>query len=400
VKPADHVRLAWGSVRSHPARTVLVLVAMAIGVAAVLVLTALADAARRYVTDQLAGLGSNLLVVMPGKVETRGIAVPMTSDVPRPLTLDDALVVAREPTIVDWAPIVFGLAPVRAQGREREVGVLGTTASMLALRRLTVAQGTFLAAGDPRTAHAECVLGAKLRDELFGPGRGVGEWVRIADRRFRVVGVLASKGTTLGMDMDDLAIVPVAQAFALFDTDALFRLMLQARSRDAIPAAERAAVATLRTLHGEEDFTVVTQDALLGALDSVLAMVTFVLAGIAGIALLVAGVLVLNVMVVVVSRRTAEVGLLKALGATAREVRALFLTEALLLSAAGSVLGTATGYALAFALGSLWPALAGGPPGWATAAAALVAVGAGAVFGVAPANRAARLDPVQALARR
>ncbi|MCC6672748.1 MAG: ABC transporter permease [Planctomycetes bacterium] len=401
MRSLDRIAFAWGSLRSYPGRTSLVLLAISIGVAAVLLLTALGDGARRYIVDQFAGLGSNLLIVLPGKTETRGGAPPLVSDMPRDITLDDALVLTRHPLIARVAPLAFGLAPVAAQGREREAPILGTTGAMLEIRRLEVAQGRFLSDEDPRQPRAECVLGAKVRRELFGAQGGLGNWVRIGDRRFRVIGVLASKGTSLGIDMDDVVLVPVAAAFALFDKSSLFRIMVQARSREAIPAAKVAVEATLRERHeGEEDVTVITQDALMGTFDAILGMVTLVLAAIAAISLLVAGILILNVMVVVVTQRTAEIGLLKALGGAPRDLRALFLWEAFLLSLLGATVGVAIGYSGAHALGRAWPALAGGPPVWATAAAVLLALGAGLAFGVLPANRAARLDPVRALARR
>jgi putative ABC transport system permease protein len=401
MKRADAVRFAWGSLRSYPARTGLVLLAMAIGVAAVLMLTALGDGARRYIGDQLAGLGSNLLVVMPGKVETRGVALPLTSDVPRELTLDDALALARHPHVLRVAPIAVGLAPVAAGAREREAPILGTTAAMAAIRQLEVARGRFLADTDPHTPRAECVLGATVWRALFGASGALGDWVRVGGRRFRVVGVLASKGTSLGLDMDEVVLLPVAAAFAVFDSKALFRIMVQARARDVVASAAAATVATLKARHaGEEDVTVLPQDALMATFDTLLETVTLVLAAIAAVSLFVAGILILNVMVVVVTQRKAEIGLLKALGAPRPEIRQVFLWEALQLSALGGGAGTLVGHGGAWALGLVWPALAGGPPVWATASAALLALAVGLAFGVLPANRAARLDPVRALSRR
>ncbi len=245
------------------------------------------------------------------------------------------------------------------------------------------------------------MLGAKLRNELFGNQPALGQLVRLGDRRFRVIGVLAPAGQGLGMNTDELAVVPVALAQAMFNTHTLFRILIEATSRDAIPRARSQAIEILKQRHeGEEDVTVITQDAVLATFDRVLTALTLAVAGIAAISLAVAGILVMNVMLVAVTQRTAEVGLLKALGATARTIRAAFLTEAALLSVAGAVLGYGVGHLGAFVIRELYPALPAWPPTWAVLAALGTALVTGILFGVLPARRAAALDPVAALARR
>lgn len=390
------------SLKGYPLRSALTLLAMAIGVAAVVVLTSLGEAARRYVTGEFASLGTHLLIVVPGRSETAG-AVPnvFVGQTPRDLTVADALALTRSAAVSRVAPLSLGSAPVAWGGREREVAVLGSTPELLPLRRWTMAQGVFLPPGDPDRASAVCVLGARVRRELFGPARALGEWVRIGDRRFRVIGVLASEGRSIGLDVEDMVVVPVASAQMLFNNPSLARILVEARSRQAIARAREAVRAILKARHqGEEDVTVISQDAVLATFDRILRTLTLTVAGIGGISLAVAGILVMNVMLVVVSQRRAEIGLLVALGATGRAIRVLFLAEAALLSLAGAALGLFLGEGGSWALAQAYPRLPLGPPPWAGGAAVAVALATGLAFGVLPARRAARLDPVEALARR
>jgi putative ABC transport system permease protein len=236
---------------------------------------------------------------------------------------------------------------------------------------------------------------------MFGNAPAIGRKLRIGDRRFRVVGVLAPASSGLGMNADEAVIVPVAAAQAMFDSNGLFRVLVEAASRDSIPAARAQVLDILKARHdGENDVTLITQDAVLGTFDRILAALTLGVAGIAAISLAVAGILVMNVMLVAVTQRTAEIGLLKALGASAASIRHAFLTEAALLSLAGALAGLALGHAGAWLLRTLYPALPAWPPDWAVLAGVGTALATGMLFGVMPARRAARLDAVQALARR
>jgi putative ABC transport system permease protein len=402
VRLADVAGFSLRSVRGTPLRSGLTLLAMAIGVAAVIVLTSLGEAARGYVAGEFTSLGTHLLIVVPGRSETAG-AMPnvFVGQTPRDLTVADAVALTRSWPVARVAPVSIGSAPVAWGGREREVPILGSTAELLPIRQWTLAQGTFLPPGDPERAAAVCVLGAAVRRELFGPARALGQWVRIGDRRFRVVGVLASEGRSIGVDVEEVVLVPVASAQMLFNNPSLARILVEARSREAIPRAREAVVAILRERHqGEEDVTVIAQDAVLATFDRVLRALTLTVAGIGAVSLVVAGILVMNVMLVVVSQRRSEIGLLKALGATGRSIRVLFLVEAALLSLGGAGLGLLIGHAGSWGLGQAYPRLPVGVPLWAAGAAVAVAVTTGLLFGVLPARRAARLDPVEALARR
>jgi putative ABC transport system permease protein len=402
MRTADLLHLSVESLVRARMRSIMMLIATAIGVAAVVVLTSLGEGARRYVTGEFQALGTDLLIVLPGRSETTGVQPGLfAGETPRDLTLADAEALLRIPGVQRMAPIVIGSAPVSAGELSREVPVVGTSSEFLEVRQLRLSQGRFLPAGELERDLAVCVIGTKVRTELF-PGRTVlGEAVRIGDRRFRVIGVLSDEGRAVGFDLQELVLIPVGAAQQIFDTESLFRILVQARDRDSMPRVREAIRTTLTERHqGEEDVTVITQDAVVATFDRIFTALTLTLAGIASISLAVAGILIMNVMLVAVSQRTAEIGLLKAIGATGRQVTTLFLAEAILLSLAGALLGLGLGQAASWFIGRLYPALPVGPPVWAVLMALLVAVSSGIVFGLLPARRAARLDPVIALAGR
>jgi putative ABC transport system permease protein len=401
MKAIDTFRFSIRSASGYPARTFLILLAMAIGVGAVILLTALGEGARRYVTREFTSLGTHLLITIPGRSETTGGPPPLLGETPRDLTLEDALALSRNSSIRRVAPIAIGSAPVVWKQLSREVTIMGTTEALYGIRQLSMAQGRFLPPGNPSRGTAVCVLGYKIKNELFGNASPLGKWVRIGGRRFRVTGVLSPKGQSLGLDMGDLAIIPVASAQALFNTSSLFRIMIQATGRDSVPRAKEAILKTIRERHeGEDDVTVITQDALLKTFDRIFTALTLTVGGIAAISLAVAGILIMNVMMISVSQRKAEIGLLKAVGAPRSQILRLFLSESAVLSLIGSLVG------ILLALSGTWVSLRIYPnfpvtiPLWALGAATGVGVFTGLLFGVLPARKAATLEPVEALSRR
>ena len=404
MKALDVTRMSLQALRRYPLRTAMLLLAISIGVAAVVTLTAVGEGARRYVTGQFSSLGTELLIVLPGRADTAGggsIQGLLVGETARELTLEDTLALTRSPRIKRVTPLVLGAGTASSGARERDITVLGTGAAMLAIQHWLMGSGRFLPEIELDTAQPVCVLGHTVAQELFAGRSAVGDWLRIGDTRCRVLGVLAEQGMAGGFNVDETVIMPVASAQQLFNTSAVFRILVEASSLDAVPAARRDIIDIVRARHaGEEDITVVTQDALVSTFDSIFNMITAGLAGIAAISLVVAGVLIMNVMLVAVSQRTAEIGLLKAVGARNRQVLALFLTEAACLSLLGACVG------LAFGMGGIWlmkvlfPVLDFAAPPWASASAVAVAILSGLVFGILPARRAAALDPVNALMKR
>ena len=395
---ADLLRFAVGALTGHRLRTLLSVLGVAVGIAAVIALTALGEGARRYVTDEFASLGSNLVIVLPGKVETTGVA-PF-GGVVHDLTLEDFRAMTRIPGVRRAAPLAVGSEEVRAGERARSLPVLGTTAEFAEVRHIGVAAGRYLAPGDPDAGGNEMVLGMKAAAELFGAESPLGQVVRVGDWRFRVVGVLAPRGRGLGFDFDDLVFIPVRTAMRMFNRPSLFRILVDVRGPAEMEPVKGRILALMRERHRADDVTVMTQDALLSAFSSIMRALTLALAAIASVSLVVAGVGIMNVMLVSVAERRAEVGLLKALGARDRQVLSAFLAEATVLSVVGGLIGLAAGFGAIAAFRRFYPAFPAMPPGWAIAAALAMSVLVGIVFGVWPARRATRLDPVLALARR
>lgn len=401
MRGGDLVAFAAGALRGHRLRTSLSLLGVAIGVAAVLLLTSLGEGALRYVTGEFALLGSNLVIVLPGRTETTGV-VPVSGGVPHDLTVEDVEALRRRVSLlVTVAPLSVGGLTARFGERSRDLTVAGVTAEWRDVRRLTLREGTFLPRGDPARAPRVCVLGAKVAAELFPGSSPLGELLRLGDEKYRVIGVLTSRGVSVGLDLDEVVLVPIGHHLRMFDRRSVFRVLCAARTPADIEPARRAILAVLRERHaGEEDVTVLTQDAVLKTAGRVLGILTAALAGIAAVSLSVAGVGIMNVMLVSVSERTREVGLLKALGASRGQVLRAFLVEAALLSTAGGILGLLAGWAGIAVLRGVFPGFPVAAPFWAVAAALAVSVSVGLVFGVLPARRASRLDPVVALARR
>jgi putative ABC transport system permease protein len=365
----------------------------------VVVLTALGDGARRYVVSQFSALGSNLVIVLPGRSATGGFSpANALTTTPRDLSTDDAFALTRLPSVRRVAPLTAGNSEISANGRLREVVVAGTASSYTAIRSFKMASGSFLPDGDWNRAQPVAVIGSKIKEEIFGAKPAVGELIRLGDRRLRIIGVLKSVGQGLGMNTDEVVFVPVAVAQSLFNTHTLFRILIEARSRDEIEAVKREVAAVLKARHGnEEDVTVITQDAVLATFDRLLRALTAAVAGIAAISLAVAGILVMNVMLVAVTQRTGEIGLLKALGARGETIRQVFLAEAAMLSLVGALTGYGLGLFGAFVLRLMYPVFPAYPPDWAVVAALGTALSTGLLFGIMPARRAAQLDPVQAL---
>ncbi len=394
----DILSFAWSSLNGYRSRTLLMLLAMSISVASVLLLTALGDGARRYVLQEFTSLGTNLVIVLPGKSETSGAGLSMMGITPRDLTLSDASALTRNASITNIAPLNIGAVEASWQNRKRQVTLMGSTTELLAVRQWEMGSGDFLPATEWDRAASVCVIGRKIRDELFGSHNALGQWIRLADNRYRVIGVMASTGRSIGVDVQEVVIVPIAAAQSLLNTEGLFRILIQTKNSDVIPSVIEFIEQTIQQRHhGVKDITVITQDAVIKTFDSILSALTYALGAIAAISLGVAGILIMNVMLVAVSQRTAEIGLLKAIGASRNTILILILSEALLLSMLGALFGFIIGGLGSWGLSSAVEDLQVYPPLWALIASLIVALITGLVFSLIPARKAARMDPVNAL---
>ncbi|MCB1841841.1 MAG: ABC transporter permease [Halioglobus sp.] len=402
MRPADLLSFTLLALRRQRFRSAMLLVAVGLGVGAVVVLTALGEGARGYVLGEFAFLGKDTVIIFPGRKETTGGMPPVSGAAARPITLDEVAVLQRSvPGIAGVAPLVVGNGPVSYQARERDSLVIGTTAALFPIRDLAIGQGESLPALALDEGAPVAVIGHKLKQELFDNRRAIGQWVRLRDYRFRIVGVLAPGGDSVGMDLGEAIFIPVASAQSVFNVHGVFRVMLRVGDNHSIDNVKTALSRRMQELHdGEQDVTIVSPDAMLSTLDDILRVLTLGVAGIAAISLLVSGILVMNVTLMSVKQRTSEIGLLKAVGAPAAQVRTLFLAEAGIIAAAGALLGIALGAVIVMIGRQLYPDIPFMPPVWAIWSALGLAIGTALLFAWLPAQQAANLEPVDALGKK
>jgi len=397
----DVIVFSASALRGHRLRTWLSMLGVAIGVASVVLLTSLGEGARQYVIEEFASLGTNMLIVIPGKIETTG-GIPAFGATPRDLTLGDMEEIQKRlPEVQQIAPLVPGQATIRYATRRRDVTVVGTTHELQGVRNLHINIGRYLPPGDTERGAHVCVIGPRIQRELFPGTNPLGEILRIGDERYRVIGVTAPRGMSLGMDLDDVVHIPVIRALKMFNREGVFRLLIGTRSHDEPERLKKAVTEILIERHdGVEDVTLITQDSVISTFGRILAILTAVLVGIAAISLSVAGIGIMNVMLVSVSERTREIGLLKSIGASPGQVLAAFLVEAAILSTMGGAAGLLVAFTVTWLLRRAYPSFPMEAPVWAVLASILVSISVGMIFGALPARRASRLDPVAALARR
>jgi putative ABC transport system permease protein len=388
---AEAWRVALGALRANRMRSGLTMLGVLIGVAAVVTLVAIGTGTRQEVERQVEGLGSNLLLVFPGQAGVG--AAPAVSR----LSLADVDAVVR--VVGDRDRVAVQVASgetVRAEGEARFTSVLGVLDTTPYVFTRDLNRGSYLSRSDVDTGRRVVVLGSTVAGDLFGDRDPIGRQVTIAGVRFRVVGVFAPIGQGLGVDRDDQVHIPVTTAQRLLGTTRIDALAVRAADRATIQELGDRIVAELSGRHPDTEFSAVTQEEIIGVLGDILGILTWVLAAIAGISLLVGGVGVSNIMLVSVRERVREIGLRKAVGARPRDIGVQFLLEAVLLTTLGGVIGIALGVSAAL-LAEAYSPVPAAITWWSMALAFGVSVAVGVGFGVVPALRAGRLDPVVAL---
>ncbi len=392
-------RLAFEALAAHKVRSALTMLGVVIGVSSIILLVSIGEGAKAYILKQFMDLGTNVLIVLPGKQTTTG--GPMTGiSTEHKLTYDDAVAVRRRcPSVKAVAPLIISSGPVKYRNRKRDTRILGTTNSFQDVRNLHVEIGSFIPEnGDLKPTARVCVLGRRVKDDLFGEGDPLGRFVRINESQFRVIGIMERRGRSLGFDIDDLVYIPVGAAEKVFNTDELLEIVATARSTEAVPLAQEEIERAIRRRHGgHDDFTVIDQRELMDVFARLLTTFTYVLAGIAGISLVVGGIGIMNILLISVGERTREIGIRKAVGAKRRDILLQFLAESAAIGLTGGAIGILIGAGGAFLVTQLAPALPTSVSFWSVALAFLFSLAVGLFFGVYPARKASMLHPIEAL---
>ena len=392
----DSAKLAIATLSSQKMRSFLTALGIAVGIASVVLLTSIGEGIHKFVLSEFTQFGTNLIAVSPGKTTTAGMSGAIISNI-RPLSIDDALALAQTPKILGVVPFVQGNAPVEFGKRSRRTYVFGVGSQVPTVWQMKVAMGRFLPDDDPRTARAFAVLGSTVKDELLGSANPLGRRIRIGGERYRVIGVMESKGQMLGFDLDDAVYIPTQRALGMFDRESLMEIDMIYGGDSNVDEIVKNVKALLMDRHGAEDFTITTQEQMLDILGSVLNILTLAVGALGGISLLVGGVGILTIMTISVTERRAEIGLLRAIGAGRRQILSLFIGEAIVLSSIGGLAGLMIGAGGAWLLGMIVPALPTHTPWLYVVLAEILAALIGLLAGVLPAHRAANLDPIEAL---
>lgn len=389
----DFTKLTLSSVLDNRVRTFLTTLGIAIGIAAVVLLTSIGEGINRFVVSQFTQFGTTLIQIQPGKTTTMGGAIGAINSV-RPLSIDDTLALLKLPYIEATVPFVMGNAEVEGNQKQRRTTVYGTNADFPEAFSFAVALGSFLPDDNPYAPRSTAVLGSKMRDELFGPTNPVSQFIRIGGSRFRIVGVMESNGQMLGIDLDDTVYLPTARAMELFNNGSIMEIDLLYNEGALAEEIVASVHGLLLARHGAEDFTITTQQQMTNVLDSILGVLTTTVAGLGAISLIVGGI---GIMTITVGERTNEIGLLRALGASRQQVLYLFLGEAVILAAIGGIAGLVIGVGGSQLLSWLIPALPVTISLSYVVMSLAVALVIGLLAGVVPAQHASGMLPVDAL---
>jgi len=392
----DFLRLTGTSLVARRLRSFLTALGIAVGIAAVVLLTSIGEGIHKFVLAEFTQFGTTLVGINPGNAKTSGVSMGAFGT-ERPLTIEDAQALGRLSYVKAVVPFVQGNAEVEAGNRRRRTTIYGAGPQMPEAFSMQVKLGRFLPDDDPTAPRALAVLGSKMRQELFADRNPLGQRITIGGFRYRVVGVMESKGTVLGFDLDDTVYIPAARALALFNNDSLFEIDVLYEEGIPVEKVVEGIRQTIIIRHGKDDVTITTQQQMLDVLGSVLNVLTFSVAAIGGISLLVGAIGIVTIMTIAINERTSEIGLLRALGARRAQILGLFLGEAVLLATIGGLSGLVLCIGIAWLAQLILPALPVHIPLLYVLLAEAIAVTIGLIAGVVPAYRAAQLDPVEAL---
>lgn len=385
-------KLAIGSLRANKLRSALTTLGIIIGVFSVILLVALGNGLQKYITDQISGLGSNILFVLPGKVS--GGQGP--GDSVNKLTVASTLYLEnRLKSIAYTSPLISKITAVKYGNKtSKDAQIWGVSASFPDILKTDLTKGTFFTEAQAKNGSRVAIVGQTIVKNLFPNKNPIGEKISISGSKYTVIGVAATKGSVFGQDQDNVAIIPYTAAKKQFAVDTVNYIYLSAKSPELVGLVKRRAGDVLLTRFDEEDFTIMTQEQTLDTVRNITSILTVALGGIAAISLLVGGIGVMNIMLVSVTERTKEIGLRKALGARRKDILSQFLLEAVMLSLFGGLVGILLGFGVSLIVSQFFVAEV---TPWSVALAFVFSVAVGVIFGMMPAIRASRLSPIEAL---
>lgn len=392
----DYIQFILKAIQAHRMRSYLTMLCIAIGITAVMLLTSIGEGIHRFVLAEFTQFGTTLIGINPGKVTTAGTSIGVFGT-ERPLTIDDAEALRKIPKVEAVIPLVQGNAEVEAHKKSRRTTVYGVGAEFPTVFSFNIRSGHFLPHDNIHSPRAYAVLGHKLKTELYGDKSPLGQLIRISGNRFRVIGVLESKGQVLGIDLDDAAYIPTQRGLSLFNREGVMEIDLLYKEGAHEESIVRGIEDIITARHGRNDVTITTQQQMLDVLGSILNILTFAVGALGGISLLVGGVGILTITTIAVRERTSEIGLLRALGAQQKQILILFLGEATVLSTLGGLAGILLGIGLATLLNQVVPALPTQISAFFAIVSVITSFVIGLFAGVFPALQAAKMDPVEAL---
>jgi putative ABC transport system permease protein len=392
----DQIQFITTSIRSKRLQSFLTGLGIAVGIGAVILLTSMGEGLQRFVLAEFTQFGTNLIAINPGKVTTMGTSLGIFGS-ERLLTLEDCAALSQISQVEVAVPMIQGNAEVKAGNRTRRITIYGVGPNMDKAFRMRVARGRFLPPDDPRLARPYVVLGHKTRQELFPDRDPLGQRILVGNLPGRVIGIMEPKGQILGFDMDDTVYLPAVRALDLFNREGLMEVDILYREGNKAKEVVAAIRRVLLHRHGQEDFTITTQQQMLDVLGSVLGMLTVAVGALGGISLLVGSVGIFTVMTIAVRERTGEIGLLRALGATRKHILLLFLLEGIVLAGLGGTAGLLLGFCLGWLIHAFIPLLPVHTPWTFVFLAELLSMAIGIIAGIMPARQAALLDPLEAL---
>ena len=403
------LKTAYDGVRAHKSRSILTILGIVIGIAAIIAIVSIGRGAQDLILKQIQGMGSKTIVVVPGR-EPRGPtdAAQVFSDSLKEKDLAALRKKSNVPDINEVAPVLFGGESAAYENETYRLTIFGSSELITKIMDVQLAEGYFFGEDDIKNHADVAVIGSKVKDELFGSSQAIGEKIKIKNRNFKVIGILAKKGQVSFFNFDETVLVPytTAQQY-IFGIKYFHRFIVEAKSDDVVDKTTRDIEATLRETHDitdpdKDDFFIETQVDLANRLSSITNILTYFLAAVAAISLIVGGIGIMNIMLVSVTERTREIGLRKAIGATKGNILKQFLFEAIILTSAGGAIGVILGTMISFAISIFlskimmlnWDftfPISAALLGFAVAAAV------GLIFGLYPARHAASLDPIEAL---